>query len=138
MPQITIFEQMRGAKCILPVLEIAYGLERLVCALSCSRLNVTECELGFSYYNLNCLCAVGSFRVFYILAQALLRVASAEFFGGFYPACDMFLNLVCLYNQLTTEAKLKREALKALLLKLRRLVRVLMLTLECAEWFRKL
>ncbi|AUG33792.1 Glycine--tRNA ligase alpha subunit [Candidatus Hodgkinia cicadicola] len=136
--QITIFKQMCGIKCMLPVLEIAYGLERLVCALSCSRLNVTECELGFSYYNLNCLCVVDSFRVFYILERALLRAAGAKFFGVFYPACDMFLNLVCLYNQLITEVRLKRKVLRALLLKLQRLIRVLMLTLERAEWFRKL
>ncbi|AUG33761.1 Glycine--tRNA ligase alpha subunit [Candidatus Hodgkinia cicadicola] len=100
-PQITIFKQMRGAERALPVLGIAYGLERLVCSLSHSRLNVTECGLGFSYYNLNCLCVVGSFRAFYILEQALLRIASARVFGVFYPACDMFLNLVWIYNRLT-------------------------------------
>lgn len=118
---------------MLPVLEIAYGLERLVCAFSCSRLDVTECELGFSYYNLNCVCVFDSFRVFSILEQALLRLVSARFFGVYYPACDVFLNLVCLYNQLMTEVKLKRKVLRMLLLKLQRLIRVLMLTLERAE-----
>ncbi len=44
----------------------------------------------------------------------------------------MFLNLVCLYNQLITEVKLKRNAL--LLLKSQRLIRVLALACERAEW----
>ncbi|AUG91323.1 Glycine--tRNA ligase alpha subunit [Candidatus Hodgkinia cicadicola] len=131
--QITIFKRICGIKCVLPILEIAYGLERLVCALSCSRLDATECELGFSYYNLNCLCVFDSLRMFSILEQALRRLAGAKFFGVYYPACDMFLNLVCLYNQLTAEVKLKRKVLRMLLLKLQRLIRVLTLALERAE-----
>ncbi len=65
----------------------------------------------------------------------MLRVVSAKVFGGFFgPACDMFLNLVCLYNQLIIEVELKRKVLRMLLLRLRRLVRVLTLALERAEW----
>ncbi len=61
------------------------------------RFMVTECELGFSYYNLNCLCSLDSFRVFYILERAALRIVSAKLFARFCPACDMFLNLfVCI------------------------------------------
>ncbi len=90
MSRTTVFKQMRGMKCTLPVLAAAYGLERLVCSLSRLRLNVTERALGFSYYNLNCPCAVNSFRVFYILEQALLRIVSAKFFGVcVYPAGDV-------------------------------------------------
>ncbi len=133
MSQITIFRQICGIKCALPVLEIAYGMERLVSALTCSRLNVTECELGFCYYNLNCVRVLNSFRTFSILERTLQRVAELKFFGVYYPACDLFLNLVSVYNQLVIKAKLKRKVLRALLLKLQRLVCVVMHTLQRAN-----
>ncbi len=130
MSQITTFKQICGIKCALPVLEIAYGVERLVCALSPSRLSISECELGFCHYNLNCVSALSSFRTFSILERALLSVTKLEFFGVYYPACDLFLNLVFVYNQLVAKTKLKRKVLRVLLLKLQRLVCVLKRTLK--------
>ncbi len=71
--------------------------------------------------------------MFYILEQALLRIANAKIFGVFNPASDMFLNLVCLYNSLQSRLSYKRKVLRVLLLKLQCLIRVSMLALEQAE-----
>ncbi len=75
MPQITIFKQVCGTECVFRVLETAYGLERLVCALS---------GLGFSHHDLNCLCAFDSFRAFCVLERALLR----SFSEGVFCICE--------------------------------------------------
>ncbi|XXM93326.1 MAG: glycine--tRNA ligase subunit alpha [Candidatus Hodgkinia cicadicola] len=131
--QITVFKQICGIKCSVPVLEIAYGLERLVCALTASRLSVTERELGFNYYNASCICVSEAFRVFFALEQALRRLLNLNFFGVYYPAYSTFLHLVCVYNQLTAKLKLKRKVLRLLLLKLQRLIPAVVRTLTYAK-----
>ncbi|ATY93455.1 Glycine--tRNA ligase alpha subunit [Candidatus Hodgkinia cicadicola] len=120
--QITLFRQICGLKCDLPVLEISYGLERLVCSLSSSRISLSECELGFNYYNLNCVCVTSSFQMFRVLEQNMRYLARFEFFGSFYPVYDLFLSLVFIYNQLVSKISLKRKMLRILLLRLQRLV----------------
>ncbi|XXM90145.1 glycine--tRNA ligase subunit alpha [Candidatus Hodgkinia cicadicola] len=122
--QITLFRQVCGVRCALPVLEIAYGLERLACALLPSRFVVTECELGFNYYNLDCLRVVSSLLIFCLLERELRQLALLKFFGVYYPVYDGFLHLVCVYNQLVARVKLKRKVLRVLLLRLQRLTRV--------------
>ncbi|XXN13797.1 MAG: glycine--tRNA ligase subunit alpha [Candidatus Hodgkinia cicadicola] len=120
--QITLFRQICGVKCTKPVIEIAYGLERLEIALCPSRLAVSACELGFNYYNLNCVSVFEHFQTFSALESELKRAARFQFFGVYYPVCDAFLRAVCVYNQLVAKSKLKRKVLRMLLLKLQRLV----------------
>ncbi|XXN19756.1 MAG: glycine--tRNA ligase subunit alpha [Candidatus Hodgkinia cicadicola] len=123
--QITFFKQICGLKCCVPVLEISYGLERLICGLSSFWLGSNERELGLNYYNLNCVCVFDSLCVFRVLEQSVYRLVGVEFFGSFYPIYDLFLSLVFLYNRLMSKTTLKRKVLRMLLLKLQRLVRVL-------------
>ncbi|XXM93652.1 glycine--tRNA ligase subunit alpha [Candidatus Hodgkinia cicadicola] len=128
--QITNFKQICGLKCSVPVLEIAYGLERLGCVLTSSRLQASASELGFNWCSLNFPCVRSMFALFSVLEQKLVAMWSTFFWGVFYPSYDVFLCLVNLYNQLVASPMLKRSVLRLFLIRLQRMVKLVALALN--------
>ncbi|XXM93747.1 glycine--tRNA ligase subunit alpha [Candidatus Hodgkinia cicadicola] len=122
--QITVFKQICGLKCGVPVLEIAYGLERLGCVLTSSRLQACASELGFSWCSLNFPCVRRMFLLFCVLEQQLFAMCSTFFWGVYYPSYDVFLCLVNVYNQLVASPILKRSVLRLFLIRLQRMVKL--------------
>ncbi len=129
--QITVFECMLGKRLDFGVLEITYGLERLISVLNpfwlkSFLLSSKECEFANV---LGCVSVIHQFRLFNLYETYLHKIMST----GVLLFCfvyNAFLEMVFIYNVLCASLSLKRYILKLLLLKLQCVVCMLSSLIE--------
>ncbi|MFP3038365.1 MAG: glycine--tRNA ligase subunit alpha [Candidatus Hodgkinia cicadicola] len=89
--QVTVFKQICGVRCCVPVLEIAYGLERLSFAATGSRTEVSEAEMTFSRFNLEARDVANLLSVFKLIEVGLSSAAAVSVIHRYYLVYDRLL-----------------------------------------------
>ncbi|XNX62372.1 MAG: glycine--tRNA ligase subunit alpha [Candidatus Hodgkinia cicadicola] len=121
--QVTVFKQICGVRCCVPVLEIAYGLERLSFAATGSRTEVSEAEMTFSRFNLEVRDVANSLSVFKLIEVGLSSAAAVSVTHRYYLVYDRLLEMIEIYNRVTAKLFLKRSIVRLLLTRLQRSVK---------------
>ncbi len=115
-----MFKQVCGVRCRVPVLEIAYGLERLSFAATGSRFEAGEAEVAFSHFNLEACDVLNSLNVFKLIERSLGSVRAARPTHEYYLVYDRLLELIEIYNRAVAKSSLKKSVARLLLARLQR------------------
>ncbi|MFP3039437.1 MAG: glycine--tRNA ligase subunit alpha [Candidatus Hodgkinia cicadicola] len=121
--QVTVFKQVCGVRCSVPVLEIAYGLERLSFAASGFRTEVSEAEMAFSRFNLEARDVANSLSAFKLFEVGLSLASAVGVSHRYYLIYDRLLEMIEIYNRVTAKRFLKRSVVRLLLTRLQRSVK---------------
>ncbi len=121
--QITMFNQICGLKCKLPVLEITYGLERLLFASTGTWIVSYRSEILRSYVNNELFNCHNMLNAFKSIEGQLLKAIQLK--CSFYFVYDMFLKMVEVYNVLLSKLLFNRILARFLLIRIQHSIKLL-------------